>query len=48
MAGVADLGDPVLKEQIVSLKAIRDQAQADAGQQAITPQMGPEVRQDGA
>jgi site-specific DNA recombinase len=48
-AGVADLDDPALKERIVSLKAIRDQAQADAAraaamlesstQQAITPQM---------
>ena len=48
-AGVADLDDPALKERLVSLKAIRDQAQADAaraaamletsGQHAITPQM---------
>ncbi len=48
-AGVADLDDPALKERIVSLKAIRDQAQGDAaraaamletsGQQAITPHM---------
>ncbi len=48
-AGVADLDDPALKERIASLKAIRDQAQADAvratamletsGQQAIMPQM---------
>jgi site-specific DNA recombinase len=48
-AGVADLDDPALKERIASLKATRDQAQADAehaqamlessGQQAITPQM---------
>ena len=48
-AGVADLHDPALKERVSSLKAIRDQAQADAeraaamlessGQQAITPQM---------
>ncbi len=48
-AGVADLDDPALKERIASLKAIRDQAQADAAraaamlessaQQAITPQM---------
>jgi hypothetical protein len=47
--GVADLDDPALKERIASLKAIRDQAQADAdraqamaesvGQQAITPAM---------
>ncbi|MFY9640372.1 MAG: hypothetical protein ACLPJW_15685 [Rhodomicrobium sp.] len=47
--GVADLDDPALKERIVGLKAIRDQAQADAdraqttaesgGQQAITPAM---------
>jgi site-specific DNA recombinase len=46
-AGVADLDDPALKERIASLKAIRDQAQADteraaamlesSGQQAITP-----------
>ena len=48
-AGIADLEDPALRERIASLKAIRDQAQADAeratamlessGQQAITPQM---------
>jgi hypothetical protein len=48
-AGVADLNDPALKERIASLKAVRDQAQADAeraaamlegsGQQAITPSM---------
>jgi site-specific DNA recombinase len=48
-AGVADLDDPALKERIVSLKAIRSQAQADAAraaamletsaQQAITPHM---------
>jgi site-specific DNA recombinase len=48
-AGVADLDDPALKERVASLKAIRDQAQADAAraaamlerssQQAITPQM---------
>jgi len=48
-SGVADLTDPALKERIAGLKAIRDQAQADAeraqamtessSQQAITPQM---------
>jgi site-specific DNA recombinase len=48
-AGVADLDDPALKERVASLKAIRDQAQADAeraaamlgssAHQAITPQM---------
>jgi len=48
-AGVADLDDPALKERVVSLKAVRDQAQADAGraaamlessaQQSVTPQM---------
>jgi site-specific DNA recombinase len=48
-AGVAGLDDPALKERVDSLKAIRDQAQADAvraaavlessAQQAITPQM---------
>jgi site-specific DNA recombinase len=48
-AGVADLGDPALKERIASLKAIRNQAQVESaraaamletsGQQAITPQM---------
>jgi hypothetical protein len=48
-AGVADLDDPALKERIASLKAIRDQAQADAvraaamlessARQAITRQM---------
>ena len=47
-AGIADLDDPALKKRIASLKAIRDQAQADAeraaamlessGKQAITPQ----------
>jgi site-specific DNA recombinase len=48
-AGVADLDDPALKERVASLKAIRDQAQAEAArasamlessaQQSITPQM---------
>ncbi len=48
-SGVADLDDPALKERIIGLKAIRDQAQADAnraqamaesaGQQAITAAM---------
>jgi site-specific DNA recombinase len=48
-SGIADLDDPALKERIAGLKAIRDQAQADAdraqalaesaGQQAITPAM---------
>ena len=48
-AGVAKLDDPALKERIGSLKAIRDQAQADAeraaamlkssAHHAITPQM---------
>ena len=48
-AGVADLDDPPLKERIASLKAIRDQAQADAeraaamlessAHQAVIPQM---------
>src|SRR6185437_9828273 len=48
-AGVADLNDPALKERVASLKAIRDQAQADAAraaamlessaQQAVTLQM---------
>jgi len=48
-AGVADLNDPALKDQIEGLKAIRDQAKADAdraqamlqnsGQKAVTPQM---------
>ena len=28
--GVADLDDPAMKERIAGLKAIRDQAQADA------------------
>jgi hypothetical protein len=47
--GVADLDDPALKERIARLKAIRDQARADAdraqamaesaGQQTITPAM---------
>jgi DNA invertase Pin-like site-specific DNA recombinase len=47
--GVADLDDPVLKNRIDGLKAIRDQAKADAerakamlqnsGSQAVTPQM---------
>ena len=48
-AGVADLGDPALKDRIDGLKAIRDQAKAEAertqailqntGQKAVTPQM---------
>src|SRR5690606_16235251 len=48
-AGVADLDDPALKVRIDGLKAIRDQAKADAdraqamlqntGQKAVTPQM---------
>ena len=48
-SGVADLQDPALKERIASLKALRDQAQADAerakavtdnaNRQAVTPQM---------
>ena len=48
-SGVADLTDPALKERIAGLKAIRDQARADAervqavtessSRQAITPQM---------
>src|SRR3546814_18867936 len=48
-AGVADLADPALKDRIDGLKAIRDQAKADAdraqamlqnsGQKAVTPQM---------
>jgi hypothetical protein len=48
-AGVADLNDPALKDRIGGLKAIRDQAKADAeraqamlensGSKAVTPQM---------
>ena len=48
-AGIADLGDPALKDRIDGLKASRDQAKADAeraqamlqnsGSQAVTPQM---------
>ncbi len=48
-SGIADLDDPALRERIAGLKAIRDQAQADAdraqavaetaGRQAITPAM---------
>lgn len=48
-AGVADLDDPALKDRIDGLKAVRDQAKADAeraqamlqnsGQKAVTPQM---------
>ena len=30
MCGEADLDDPALKERVANLKAIRDQAQADA------------------
>jgi hypothetical protein len=54
-AGVADLGDPALKERIASLTALRDQAQADAeraqalaessAQQAI-PRHGRQVREN--
>ncbi len=48
-SGVADLADPALKDRIVGLKAIRDQARTDAeraqatlessGNQSITPDM---------
>ncbi|SFJ97909.1 hypothetical protein SAMN05444581_10150 [Methylocapsa palsarum] len=48
-AGVADIGDPALKDRIDGLKAMRDQARADAeraqallenfGGKAVTPQM---------
>ncbi|HEX7073862.1 MAG TPA: hypothetical protein VF226_07455 [Hyphomicrobiaceae bacterium] len=48
-AGIADLDAPALKDRIDGLKAIRDQAKADAdraqamlqnsGQKAVTPQM---------
>jgi site-specific DNA recombinase len=48
-AGVADLDDPALKDRVDGLKAIRDQAKADAeraqamlqnsGSKAVTPQM---------
>ena len=48
-SGVADLHDPALKDRIDGLKAIRDQAKADAeraqamlensGSKAVTPQM---------
>ncbi len=48
-AGVADLDDPALKDRIVGLKAIRDQAKTDAecaramlqnaGSKAVTPEM---------
>ena len=48
-AGIADLDDPALKDRIDGLKAIRDQAKADAdraqamlqntGQKAVTPEM---------
>lgn len=50
-AGVADLDDPALKDRVDGLKAIRDQAKADAdadraqamlqnsGQKAVTPEM---------
>ncbi len=55
--GVADLDDPALKERIAGLKAIRDQAQADADRaQALAESAGtagnharhgPKIRQDG-
>ncbi len=48
-AGVADLDDPALKDRLDGLKAVRDQARADAdraqallsgsGRQAVTPEM---------
>ena len=48
-AGVADIADPALKDRIEGLKAVRDQAKADAaraqatldgsGSRAVTPQM---------
>jgi site-specific DNA recombinase len=48
-SGVADLDDPALKDRIAGLKAVRDQARADAdraqamlhnsGQKAVTPEM---------
>ncbi|WP_228391324.1 zinc ribbon domain-containing protein [Komagataeibacter medellinensis] len=39
-SGVADLNDPALKERVVALRALRDQAQAQlesSGQMAMTP-----------
>ena len=57
-AGVADLDDPALKDRIDGLKAIRDQAKADAeraqamlensGSKAVTPQMLQQVRRNRA
>jgi site-specific DNA recombinase len=41
--GVADLDDPALKERIAELKAIRDQAQADAERARATSAGQPEI-----
>ena len=35
-SGIADLDDPALKDRIAALKAVRDQAQADAGRATAT------------
>jgi hypothetical protein len=43
-AGVADLDDPALKDRVDGLKAIRDQAKADAER---APGHAPELREQG-
>jgi site-specific DNA recombinase len=55
--GIADVSDPMLKERVTELRAIRDQARADAERaegaldrlgSSITPQAGAEnLRQPG-
>ena len=57
-AGVAELDDPALKDRIEGLKAIRDQARADAeraqaildasGGQAVTPPDAAQIRRNRA
>src|ERR1700674_3197179 len=42
--GVADLADPMLKDRVAELKAIRDQAHADAGRaEGALERVGPSI-----